>query len=261
VYVQVFIIMHRVKTCRATRLRQKNFRRRADRRQQSSRAARSSQTAVPSSGRAGDPNRSSAGASPARLRPRSGHSPPAPRPRAPPRADPGSSRPGSSPRRRPARLPRTAAGSFARRARPSPRRVSLSVGARAARDHVLRDLGGDPHGPGHLRAHRARLRALAHHQGDPGAPPARVRRSPPPRRARAPRAPARGFRSFSRLPRSPFPAIAPRSPPRPLSDRPSTPHHPLNPSRASSIVVLRRARNERTGDGRVPRDEAAPGAG
>ena len=148
----------------------------------------------------------------------------------------------------------------ATRASVSPEGVP-SVGARAARDHVLRDLGGDPHGPGHLRAHRARLRALAHHQGDPGAPPARVRRSPPPRRARAPRAPARGFRSFSRLPRSPFPAIAPRSPPRPLSDRPSTPHHPLNPSRASSIVVLRRARNERTGDGRVPRDEAAPGAG
>ena len=77
--------MHRVKTCRATRRRQKNFRRRADRRQQFlAGGSRSSQTAVPSSGRAGDPNRSSAGPSPARLRPRSGHSPPAPRPRAPP---------------------------------------------------------------------------------------------------------------------------------------------------------------------------------
>ena len=211
--------------------------------------------------RAGDPNRSSAGPSPARLRPRSAHSPPAPRPRAP-RADPGSSRPGSSPRRRPARLPRTAAGSFARRARPSPRRVSPSVGAAPPATMFCAISGVTPTDPvisartGHVFERSLITKAI---QVRP--PPASDARRPRGARARA-RAPAReGFRSFSRLPRSPFPAIAPRSPPRPLSDRPSTPHHPLNPSRASSIVVLRRARNERTGDGRVPRDEAAPGAG
>ena len=218
-YVQVFIIMHRVKTCRATRLRQKNFRRRADRRQQSSRAARSSQTAVPSSGRAGDPNRSSAGASPARLRPRSGHSPPAPRPRAPPARIQAL----LAPARPPAVAPRASPGPPPVRSRDA--RVRLPGGCprpsapRRPRPCSARSRG-DPHGPGHLRAHRARLRALAHHQGDPGAPRPRPTLAAP-GRARAPRPPREGFVRFPAL-RSPFPAIAPRIAARPLSDRPST---------------------------------------
>ena len=237
-YVQVFRIMHRVKTRRATRRRQNKISAGgATDGSSSSRAARSSSRllCLPAGGR-GIPIARRPGPLPrasvrARLtrRPRHGLAPPPARiqallaPARPPAVAPRAS-PGPPPvRSRDARV-RLPGGCPRPSARAPPATMFCAISGVTPTDPVISARTG------HVFERSLITKAI---QVRP--PPASDARRP--RGARAPRAPARGFRSFSRLPRSPFPAIAPRSPPRPLSDRPSTPHHPLNPSRASSIVV------------------------
>ena len=221
-YVQVFIIMHRVKTCRATAPSEKFP------------PAGRPTAAVIAGGslisdccafqRAGGIPMLVGRASPARLRPRSGHSPPAPRPRAPPADRALLARSSSAVAPRASRPPLVGS-----RARVRPRRVSLSVGARAARVLFCAISGESPTDPvisartGHVFERSLITKAIR-------APPARVRRSPPPRRARAPRrgrCVRPGTRSFPAL-RSPFPRGPPRPAiPPPPSLRPSVhPHHP-----------------------------------